>query len=96
MTKKLFHDPEHWFERAEDARRLAVEILDPVSRRTMLEIAESYESLARRAAERLQEANGGEAGWPKPFRRGRTAGGLSPEHHRTDTATCRRSNESTA
>jgi hypothetical protein len=55
MTKKLFHDPKHWFERAEDARRLAVQILDPVSRRTMLEIAESYESLARRAIHRSQE-----------------------------------------
>jgi len=31
----------------------------------MLEIPENYESLARRAAERLQEATGGEAG-PKP------------------------------
>jgi hypothetical protein len=49
MTEKLFHDPEHWFERAEGARRLAVQILDPVSRRTMLEITENYESLARRA-----------------------------------------------
>jgi len=95
MTKKLFHDPEHWLERAEDARRIAVEILDPLSRRTMLEIAENYESLARRAAERLQEATGGEAGL-KLFRRGRTAGGLSPEHHRIDAATCRRPNESTA
>jgi hypothetical protein len=36
-------------------------ILDPVSRRTMLEIAENYESLARRAAERLQEATDAEA-----------------------------------
>ena len=44
MTKKLFHDPEHWFERAEDARRLAAQILDPVSRRKMLEIAESMKA----------------------------------------------------
>jgi hypothetical protein len=51
MTKKLFHDPAHWHGRADDARRVAAEILDPVSRRKMLEIAESYESLARRAAE---------------------------------------------
>jgi hypothetical protein len=55
MIKKLFHDPEHWHLRAEDARRVAAEILDPVSRRKMLNIAESYESLARRAAEREHE-----------------------------------------
>jgi hypothetical protein len=36
MTKKLFHDLKHWFERAEEARRL-----DSGSRRTMLEIAEN-------------------------------------------------------
>jgi hypothetical protein len=52
MSKKLFHDPAHWYDRAEDARRVAAEILDPISRRKMLEIAETYESLARRAAER--------------------------------------------
>jgi hypothetical protein len=47
MTKKLFYDPQHWHERAEDARKVAAEILDPISRRAMLDIAESYESLAR-------------------------------------------------
>jgi hypothetical protein len=52
MNKTLFHDPEHWRDRADDARRVATEILDPVSRRKMLDIAEGYESLARRAAER--------------------------------------------
>jgi hypothetical protein len=55
MTKKLFHDPQHWREHAEAARRLAAEIIDPPSRRTMLEIAESYERLARRTEQKLQE-----------------------------------------
>jgi hypothetical protein len=55
MTKRLFHDSGHWRDRAEDARRVATEILDPVSRRKMLDIAEGYESLARRAAEREHE-----------------------------------------
>jgi hypothetical protein len=32
-----FHDPQHWRDRAEDARRLAAEIIDPPSRRTMLD-----------------------------------------------------------
>jgi hypothetical protein len=48
MTKQLFYDAAHWRDRADDARRVATKILDPVSRRQMLEIAESYESLARR------------------------------------------------
>jgi hypothetical protein len=52
MTKKLSHDPAHWHDRADDDRRVAAEILDAISRRKMLEIAESYETLARRAAER--------------------------------------------
>jgi hypothetical protein len=55
MSKKLYHDPQHWHDRAEGARKLAAEILDPVSGRMMLDIAESYESLARRAAQRLQD-----------------------------------------
>jgi hypothetical protein len=53
MSIKLFRDPEHWHSRAEDARKIAAQIIDPVSSRTMLEIAEAYESLARRAAHRL-------------------------------------------
>jgi hypothetical protein len=48
MTKKLFHDSRHLHESAEETRRVAVQILDPYSRRTMLDIAESYENLARR------------------------------------------------
>jgi hypothetical protein len=52
MAMKLSHDPAHWHDRAEDARRVAAEILDPITRRKMLEIAESYEGLARRAEER--------------------------------------------
>jgi hypothetical protein len=49
MGKKLFHDPQHWLDRAEGARKLAAEILDPVSKRMILDIAESYESSAGRA-----------------------------------------------
>jgi len=54
MSKTLFHDPQHWYGRAEDARNVAAEILDPISRRMMLNIAESYESLAQRVTEQLQ------------------------------------------
>lgn len=44
-------DPEHWRQRAEEARRQAEEIKDPGAKRAMLGIAESYELIAQRAAE---------------------------------------------
>jgi len=53
MSKKLFHDPRHWHKRAENARKVSAEIIDPISRRMMLEIAEGYENLARRAAKEI-------------------------------------------
>ena len=53
MSKKLFHDPKHWRKRAENARKDSAKIIDPISRRMMLEIAESYENLARRAAREI-------------------------------------------
>jgi hypothetical protein len=43
----------------------------------MLEIAENYESLARRAAERSQEATGGDRRGNNSFER--TTGCLSPD-----------------
>jgi hypothetical protein len=45
----LLKDPAHWRERAEEARRVAETLADPAARRTMLEIAESYDRLAERA-----------------------------------------------
>lgn len=44
-----------WRNRAGYARTDAVEIIDPISRRTMLGIAESYESLAQWTEQKLQE-----------------------------------------
>jgi hypothetical protein len=41
---------EHWRERAEEARSIAEQIGSLELRRTMLEIAESYEDLAEQAA----------------------------------------------
>jgi hypothetical protein len=64
MTKKMSHDPKHWYDHAEDARKLAAQILDPISRRTMLGIAESYESLARRAKKQLQQQKNQNKHWP--------------------------------
>jgi hypothetical protein len=45
----LLKDPAHWRERADEARRVAETLADPKARKTMLEIAESYERLAERA-----------------------------------------------
>jgi hypothetical protein len=39
--------PEYWLRRAEEARRTADEMVDPVSKRTLLDIARAYEELAR-------------------------------------------------
>lgn len=46
-------DPEHWRSRAEEARTLADQMHDEVSRQMMRRIAEDYERLAKRAQERL-------------------------------------------
>jgi hypothetical protein len=48
----IIYDPEHWRSRAKDARRIADSLDDPGARRSMLKIAEEYERLAERAAER--------------------------------------------
>jgi hypothetical protein len=49
----IYNDPEHWHERAVDARALAEKMSDPVDKKAMIEIAEKYERLAGLALERL-------------------------------------------
>ena len=49
----VFNDAPHWKERAEEARVLAEQMTDPEAKRTMLEVAASYDKLAKRALERL-------------------------------------------
>jgi len=57
VAKVPINDPDHWRERAEEARTIAEELIDPDSKRRMLRIADDYEELARRAERRLRDAN---------------------------------------
>jgi hypothetical protein len=47
-------DPQHWLDRAEKARKHAEQMSDRESKRMMMGIAESYENLGGRAAQRLR------------------------------------------
>jgi len=49
MPESILDDPEHWRERAEEARTLADQLSDPESKRTMLRIANDYERMAEHA-----------------------------------------------
>jgi hypothetical protein len=51
----LYNDPEHWRERAAEARALADKMTDAASKQAMMEIAEKYDQLAARAIERLTQ-----------------------------------------
>ena len=47
MNKPLLaDDPAHWQRRAEEARRIADQLDDPIAKKTMRDIALSYERLA--------------------------------------------------
>jgi len=48
-------DPAHWRGRAEEARTVADEMKDEISRQMMLDIAETYERLAKHAEERAKK-----------------------------------------
>jgi DNA-binding ferritin-like protein len=52
MPASFINEPQHWRNRAEEARKLADEMNDETSRQMMLQIAEDYERLAERAAQR--------------------------------------------
>src|SRR5262244_2773927 len=53
MARRSFlNDPAHWRDRAEEARTRADQMSDPQCKSAMLRIANDYELLAERAAER--------------------------------------------
>ena len=53
MARALINDPAHWRDRAEEARRIAEEMVDPDAKRMMLNIAAGYDRLAQHAETRL-------------------------------------------
>jgi len=52
MKQPPIKDPAYWRERAGEARRIAGQLADVVAKQTMLDIARSYEALAKFAEER--------------------------------------------
>jgi hypothetical protein len=55
VPASLVDDAEHWRKRAEEARSLAEQMKDTHTKSLMLGIAESYEKIAKWAAERAGE-----------------------------------------
>jgi hypothetical protein len=49
MTTDLVPNLQHWRDRAKKARLDAQQMIEPVSKGMMVEVAEHYESLVRRA-----------------------------------------------
>jgi hypothetical protein len=54
MPGSHLNDPSHWLARAIEARTLAGQMADPVSKMLMLNVAADYEKLANRAEERAK------------------------------------------
>jgi hypothetical protein len=52
MKQPLINDPAYWRERAEEARHIAKQLADTISKETMLDIARSYDKLAKITEER--------------------------------------------
>ena len=48
----VIYDPEHWRKRADEARSLVDDMNDEISKQMMLQIADDYGHLARRAEQR--------------------------------------------
>ena len=66
----IYNDPEHWPQRAVEARALAAKMIDPQGKASMLEIAGGYDRVARRAVERLSQVQDLNRTAPKTVARG--------------------------
>ena len=53
QTPSIVDDPTHWQRRAEEAHRVADQLEDPLAKKTMSDIARSYEQLAALAEAKL-------------------------------------------
>jgi hypothetical protein len=51
----IINNHKHWRERAEEARVMAEQMVDPEARRMMLGIADGYDKLASRAEQRAAQ-----------------------------------------
>jgi hypothetical protein len=51
--RTLLDEADHWWSRVEETRTIAELMSDPEAQRIMFEIAEGYDRLAERAAERV-------------------------------------------
>jgi hypothetical protein len=51
-SSKRLNDPEYWRSRAEEARAIAEQMVDPGTFATMLRVAEQYEDLAQKTERR--------------------------------------------
>jgi hypothetical protein len=54
MPASFINDPEHWRQRAGEARSVAEQMNEPQSKEAMLRIAKDYERLAERADQRAK------------------------------------------
>jgi hypothetical protein len=54
VRHSILDDPEHWRQRAEEARSIADQLSDPESKRTILRIANDYERMAEHAEVRAK------------------------------------------
>jgi hypothetical protein len=61
----LLNDPQHWRERAREARAIAQETDNPMVRRSMAQIAEEYDRVAEKAERRVLDGAGSD---PEPDR----------------------------
>ena len=56
MKQLPINDPAYWRERAEEARRIAEQLADAVAKDMMLDVARSYDKLAKIAEERRRSS----------------------------------------
>jgi hypothetical protein len=59
MTSKLLTNPQYWRDRAAEIKAIADRLANQEAKRTMQDLAISYEQLAQRAEERLSTSRPG-------------------------------------